>query len=106
MDHRIRGSRLDADHPNTGVLIPRRSTGMSYYSPCGGGYGSPLERDPQKVLDDVLDGTSLTDDTPCGTQKVQDRRADHSAWRRPLSGSDRWQYEGIRVSHVAAALTM
>lgn len=29
---------------------------MAYYSPCGGGFGSPLERDPQKVLDDVLDG--------------------------------------------------
>ena len=25
-------------------------------SPCGGGYGDPLERDPQRVLDDVLDG--------------------------------------------------
>ena len=25
-------------------------------SPCGGGYGDPLEREPQKVLDDVLDG--------------------------------------------------
>jgi N-methylhydantoinase B len=35
---------------------------MAYYSPCGGGYGSPLERDPQKVLDDVLDGfCSATD---------------------------------------------
>ena len=29
---------------------------MTYYSPCGGGYGSPLERDPQQVLEDVLDG--------------------------------------------------
>lgn len=29
---------------------------MTYYSPCGGGYGCPLERDPAKVLDDVLDG--------------------------------------------------
>lgn len=29
---------------------------MAYYSPCGGGFGSPLERDPHKVLDDVLDG--------------------------------------------------
>ena len=29
---------------------------MAYYSPCGGGYGSPLERAPEKVLDDVLDG--------------------------------------------------
>ena len=25
-------------------------------SPCGGGYGDPLERDPQMVLGDVLDG--------------------------------------------------
>ena len=29
---------------------------MSYLSPCGGGYGNPIERDPAKVLDDVLDG--------------------------------------------------
>jgi N-methylhydantoinase B len=25
-------------------------------SPCGGGYGDPLARDPRRVLDDVLDG--------------------------------------------------
>lgn len=25
-------------------------------SPCGGGYGDPLQRDPARVLDDVLDG--------------------------------------------------
>jgi N-methylhydantoinase B len=29
---------------------------MSYISPCGGGYGDPLDRDPSKVLDDILDG--------------------------------------------------
>ena len=29
---------------------------ITYYSPVGGGYGDPLERDPAKVLDDVLDG--------------------------------------------------
>lgn len=29
---------------------------VSYYSPTGGGYGNPLDRDPGKVLDDVLDG--------------------------------------------------
>jgi len=28
---------------------------ITYYSPSGGGYGDPLERDPAKVLDDVLD---------------------------------------------------
>ncbi|MEM6761459.1 MAG: hydantoinase B/oxoprolinase family protein [Pseudomonadota bacterium] len=29
---------------------------ISYFSPSGGGYGDPLEREPEKVLDDVLDG--------------------------------------------------
>jgi N-methylhydantoinase B len=28
---------------------------VSYFSPSGGGYGDPLDRDPAKVLDDVLD---------------------------------------------------
>jgi N-methylhydantoinase B len=35
---------------------------MVYYSPCGGGYGHPLERDPAKVLDDVLDGFCTPED--------------------------------------------
>ena len=26
------------------------------YGPAGGGYGNPLERDPAKVADDVMDG--------------------------------------------------
>jgi N-methylhydantoinase B len=29
---------------------------MRLLGPCGGGYGDPRERDPQAVLDDVLDG--------------------------------------------------
>ncbi|QIB36427.1 hydantoinase B/oxoprolinase family protein [Ancylobacter pratisalsi] len=37
-------------------LAVRRNDVMAYYSPCGGGFGNPLERDPQKVLEDVLDG--------------------------------------------------
>ncbi len=28
---------------------------VSYVSPSGGGYGDPLDREPSKVLDDVLD---------------------------------------------------
>ena len=40
--------------------IPDRRTGVGdsiqTVSPCGGGYGDPLERDPRRVLDDVLDG--------------------------------------------------
>ena len=34
---------------------------ITYYSPVGGGYGDPLERDPEKVLDDVLDGFITVD---------------------------------------------
>lgn len=30
-------------------------------SPCGGGYGNPLERDPARVLDDVLDDLVTTE---------------------------------------------
>lgn len=37
-------------------LAVKKNDVMAYFSPCGGGYGSPLERDPVKVLDDVLDG--------------------------------------------------
>jgi len=37
-------------------LAVRTNDVMAYYSPCGGGDGSPLERDPARVLDDVLDG--------------------------------------------------
>ena len=28
---------------------------MAFYGPCGGGYGDPLERPPEQVLEDVLD---------------------------------------------------
>lgn len=35
---------------------------VTYYSPTGGGYGDPLERDPGKVLDDVLDDIIAVED--------------------------------------------
>jgi N-methylhydantoinase B len=28
---------------------------LSFFGPCGGGYGDPLERPAEQVLDDVLD---------------------------------------------------
>ena len=50
-------------HSGETKSLPAKLSGMptkvgdviSYFSPCGGGYGDPLEREPQKVLDDVLD---------------------------------------------------
>ena len=52
------------DKSNRFIEMPSKFSGlaveandvMSYYSPNGGGYGDPLERSAQKVLDDVLDG--------------------------------------------------
>lgn len=34
---------------------------VTYLSPCGGGFGDPLNRDPAKVLDDLLDGYITAD---------------------------------------------
>lgn len=34
---------------------------MSYFSPNGGGFGDPLKRRAQKVLEDVLDGFCSVD---------------------------------------------
>lgn len=53
----------NAAHPEQVQSVPAKFSGLrveagdvvSYYSPVGGGYGDPLERDPAKVLDDVLD---------------------------------------------------
>ena len=53
----------NASDPAKITQLPAKFSGMrvnegdvaSYFSPAGGGYGSPLEREPAKVLDDVLD---------------------------------------------------
>lgn len=52
-------TRADGQTEALPSKIPYRSLSkgdrIAAYGPCGGGYGSPLERDPQNVLDDVLD---------------------------------------------------
>lgn len=42
-------------HKQTGLKIPKGST-FTLHCGGGGGYGTPAERDPQAVLDDVKDG--------------------------------------------------
>lgn len=51
------GSDSEADLPSK-ISDRRTKTGDTFrtISPCGGGYGNPFDRDPQKVLDDVIDG--------------------------------------------------
>ena len=34
---------------------------MAFYAPCGGGYGDPLERPAEQVLEDVLDDYCTVD---------------------------------------------
>jgi len=60
------GSKVEVHNIHNGNLTshPSKFSGLrteegdlvSYYSPTGGGYGDPLDREPQMVLDDVLDG--------------------------------------------------
>ncbi|MCP8687191.1 hydantoinase B/oxoprolinase family protein [Marinobacterium sedimentorum] len=53
----------NAANPDERTLMPSKFSGyatqagdvMAYYSPCGGGYGDPLERTPEQVREDVLD---------------------------------------------------
>lgn len=45
----------------SGVKVPA-GTVISHRTAGGGGYGSPVERDPQLVLEDVLDGLITVDD--------------------------------------------
>lgn len=48
------GSRQEMYSKFHGMSVKKDDV-MAYYSPCGGGYGDPLERPAEKVLDDVLD---------------------------------------------------
>ena len=53
----------NAASPTNVTTMPAKFSGlkvsagdvMTFYGPCGGGYGDPLERPPEEVLDDVLD---------------------------------------------------
>jgi N-methylhydantoinase B len=60
--YNVGGGETRSMHSKFHGLAVKKDDVMAYYSPCGGGYGSPLERDPQKVLDDVLDGFCTPDD--------------------------------------------
>ena len=57
------------DSPDDRTDMPAKFSGRRinagdihvFYGPCGGGYGDPLERPPEAVLDDVLDGFCTID---------------------------------------------
>jgi N-methylhydantoinase B len=50
----------DGSQENLPSKIPYRQLvkgdRITAYGPCGGGYGDPMQRAPQDVLEDVLDG--------------------------------------------------
>ncbi len=48
-------SEIKQEYSKFSGLRTNQGDVVSYFSPSGGGFGNPLERNPQKVLDDVLD---------------------------------------------------
>lgn len=54
----VLSSSAGEQHLPSKIADRRASVGQTVrtVSPCGGGYGDPLKRDPQRVLSDVLDG--------------------------------------------------
>ncbi|MEM9048045.1 MAG: hydantoinase B/oxoprolinase family protein [Pseudomonadota bacterium] len=59
--HNIHSGETRQEHSKFSGLRTEVGDVVSYFSPSGGGYGDPLERDPAKVLDDVLDGFITVD---------------------------------------------
>jgi N-methylhydantoinase B len=47
--------KVESTYAKFSNLEVKAGGGMSYYAPCGGGYGDPLKRPASKVLEDVLD---------------------------------------------------
>lgn len=62
---RVELLRADGTRESLPSKIPYRQLGkgdrLIAYGPCGGGYGDPLERSVEDVLDDVLDGLTSID---------------------------------------------
>jgi N-methylhydantoinase B len=67
-------------------------------SPCGGGYGNPLERDPAQVLEDVVDGYISAESArrdyrvvvvPAASERVR--------WRLDHDETARLRQEGLRL---------
>lgn len=54
--HNIHSGKTRSEYSKFSGMRAEVGDVVSYYSPSGGGYGEPLDRDPAKVLDDVLDG--------------------------------------------------
>lgn len=54
--HNIHTGELKSYPSKFSGLVTNEGDVVSYYSPTGAGYGDPLDREPWRVLDDVLDG--------------------------------------------------
>ena len=61
------------------------------YGPAGGGYGNPLERDPAKVADDVLDGVI----------SVETALRDYGVVVSATGAVDRAATEKVRVENIS-----
>ncbi len=94
------GGRVVVSNDRTGKMLeqPAKFSGLrteagdviSYYSPCGGGYGDPLERDPAKVLGDVLDEII----------SAQDARADYGVVLAEANDGYGWSVDTVATQQL------
>ena len=109
----VHGSKATAFPLNAGDVLRICSQGA-------GGWGDPLERDPQRVLDDVLDGrvspgqaadlygvivdeASETVDSPATVRKRSDLAAARLYLKATLGGEPEF-HRGVRVARVGDAV--
>ena len=59
--HNIKSGKTRQEYSKFSGMRTEIGDVVSYFSPSGGGYGDPLERSADKVLDDVLDGFITAD---------------------------------------------
>lgn len=97
--------RYNTRKPGSEVEMPAKFSGVginaddviAFYGPCGGGYGDPLERSAEQVLEDVLDDFCTIEHArnAYGVVVTKDLKLDKAA-------TEKLRAEMRRVSGVAA----
>ncbi len=98
--------RYNTERPDSIEEMPAKVSGIgidandviSFYGPCGGGYGDPLERPAEQVLEDVLDDFCTIDHAHKAYGVVVSKNL-----KLDVKATDKRRAQMRRTSRVAAA---